>query len=287
LRGQAAYDAGRFAEAAELFDRAYALSGRPALLHNIYVARRDMGDVPGAVEALRRYLADDTTVSSEQRELLRNRLRAMEASLASHSTSGGGSATDTGGQATRSAPDAETGAAPAEARGGSAASSSDAAAEDASARGGSSTGAGSGSRSGGDLATVGWVMIGATVVPVAAAVVFGVMALDASAELDRECNRGPTGMDCPPTVDQDSIIGRFEVSRALGWVMVGTAVLTAGTGLALVLAGSGGGGDSAHEAAAGAPASRRARLREGRPSGLRVAATPLEGGAALLVGGRF
>src|SRR5688572_11227947 len=54
--GQVAYDTGRFAEASEQFDRAYALSQRPALLYNIFLARRENGDLELAVTALRRYL---------------------------------------------------------------------------------------------------------------------------------------------------------------------------------------------------------------------------------------
>ena len=54
--GKALLDSGRFAEAAEEFDKAYRLSGRPQLLYNLYVAHRDAGNTPKAVEALRAYL---------------------------------------------------------------------------------------------------------------------------------------------------------------------------------------------------------------------------------------
>src|SRR6185295_14451044 len=37
------YNHGRFSEAATEYEAAYSLSPRPALLHNIYLARRDMG----------------------------------------------------------------------------------------------------------------------------------------------------------------------------------------------------------------------------------------------------
>jgi len=98
-QGVAAYSAGRFADAATLFDRAYALAERPALLYNIYLSRRDMGDVDAAVVALRRYLTDDATVTAEQRLTLRNRLYAMEETL----TARGRTATESAGTTTASA----------------------------------------------------------------------------------------------------------------------------------------------------------------------------------------
>ncbi len=54
--GKALLDAGRFAEAAREFEEAYRLSGRPQLLYNLYVAHRDAGNTPKALEALRSYL---------------------------------------------------------------------------------------------------------------------------------------------------------------------------------------------------------------------------------------
>jgi tetratricopeptide (TPR) repeat protein len=55
--GKALLDAGRFAQAAEEFEAAYRLSGRPQLLYNLYVASRDAGQLDKAVESLRTYLA--------------------------------------------------------------------------------------------------------------------------------------------------------------------------------------------------------------------------------------
>jgi tetratricopeptide (TPR) repeat protein len=75
--GKTLYDAGRFREAAEEWEKAYALSKKDALLYNVYVARRDASDVPMAIDALRRYLAT-TAPTPEERINLQARLRAME-----------------------------------------------------------------------------------------------------------------------------------------------------------------------------------------------------------------
>ena len=79
--GQLYYSQARFAEAAAEFEAAYALHPHPLLLHNIYLARRDLGDVRAAVDALTRYLADATDLSAADRRLLEGRLAAMERQL--------------------------------------------------------------------------------------------------------------------------------------------------------------------------------------------------------------
>ena len=65
--GQLYYTQARFAEAAAEFEAAYAIHPHPLLLHNIYLARRDLGDVAGATEALRRYLEVATDLSAADR----------------------------------------------------------------------------------------------------------------------------------------------------------------------------------------------------------------------------
>lgn len=69
------YAAGRYEEALEYFEKAYALSKRPQLLYNIANAYERMGDYQAAADYLRRYLrspeADD--VSS-----VRERIRRLE-----------------------------------------------------------------------------------------------------------------------------------------------------------------------------------------------------------------
>lgn len=80
--GSGYYAEGRFADAAREFERAFELSGRPGLLHNIYLARRDLGDQRGAADALRRYLAEAADIQPETRALLGSRLEALERSIA-------------------------------------------------------------------------------------------------------------------------------------------------------------------------------------------------------------
>jgi tetratricopeptide (TPR) repeat protein len=53
--GRSFYEQGSFQQAAEEFEIAYRLSARPQLLYNVYVARRDAGNQPMAIDALRGY----------------------------------------------------------------------------------------------------------------------------------------------------------------------------------------------------------------------------------------
>lgn len=76
--GREHYDAGRFAEAAREFEIAHGLSGRDALLFNVYLAYRDAQDTPNAARALRAYLA---TSGAGDREHLSARLVALDAQL--------------------------------------------------------------------------------------------------------------------------------------------------------------------------------------------------------------
>lgn len=55
-RGWAAFRAGRYGEAAVLFERCFEVLGDPRLLWNLALARHRAGRRPGAVSALRRYL---------------------------------------------------------------------------------------------------------------------------------------------------------------------------------------------------------------------------------------
>jgi len=224
-RGAVLYRDGRFRDAAVAFERAYQLSGRPAMLRNLYLARRDSGDVVGAVDALRRYLADDTTISAEERTLLRARLRAMDQTLEEQGRGRPGAPTTDG-----SAAPARTGGAPVV----SATPADSEVATTPSPRA-SSEGASAVQSGASDLATLGGVTLGFAAVPILTGVVFGTLALDASAELDRACTLGPMANACPVQLDQDSIVGRFEAFRAATWVSVGLAVVTAGAGLAMLL----------------------------------------------------
>jgi tetratricopeptide (TPR) repeat protein len=75
--GKTLYEAGRFAEAAAEFEKAYALSKKEPLLYNIYVAYRDASDLPHAIDALRSYLAS-AQLEPDERVNLQARLQAME-----------------------------------------------------------------------------------------------------------------------------------------------------------------------------------------------------------------
>jgi tetratricopeptide (TPR) repeat protein len=75
--GKTLYEAGRFAEAAAEFEKAYALSKKEPLLYNIYVAYRDASDLPHAIEALRSFL-NSAKLEPDERVNLQARLRAME-----------------------------------------------------------------------------------------------------------------------------------------------------------------------------------------------------------------
>jgi tetratricopeptide (TPR) repeat protein len=78
--GRTFYDAGRFQQAAEEFEIAYKLSSRPQLLYNVYVARREAGGLPMAIDALRAYLAQ--VPDAPDRVNLEARLSSLEAQIA-------------------------------------------------------------------------------------------------------------------------------------------------------------------------------------------------------------
>ncbi len=78
--GQAHYESGAFVEAAREFEESFRLSGRTELLHNIYVAYRDAGELERAADALRRYLAGAQNIENEP--MLRQRLAALERRIA-------------------------------------------------------------------------------------------------------------------------------------------------------------------------------------------------------------
>jgi hypothetical protein len=80
LLGRSYHDRGEFAKAAAEFEQAYAASGRPALLYNLFVAYRDANDAKRAADALRRYLELEKDI--ENRPQLEAKLEAMEAALA-------------------------------------------------------------------------------------------------------------------------------------------------------------------------------------------------------------
>jgi tetratricopeptide (TPR) repeat protein len=75
--GTTLYDAGRFNEAAEEWQKAFDLSQRAELLYNVYVAYRDASSGDKAIEALRHYL-ELGEIEPTRRLQLEARLRAAE-----------------------------------------------------------------------------------------------------------------------------------------------------------------------------------------------------------------
>ena len=80
--GQAYYQNGQFAEAATEFEQAYQLSGRAALLYNVYLAHRDALHTRQSYEALRQYL--DEMPDPPDEDHLRARLQHLEDALAAN-----------------------------------------------------------------------------------------------------------------------------------------------------------------------------------------------------------
>jgi len=80
-QGQAHYERGEFAQAAEEFEEAYRLSHRARLLYNAYLAYRDMQELPGAARALSRFLEQTSDLTPEEREQLEARLTAMRRAM--------------------------------------------------------------------------------------------------------------------------------------------------------------------------------------------------------------
>ena len=81
------YERGDFEEAIREFQRAYDLSSRPQLLHNIYLAYRDLQDGANAAAFLRRYLEEAEDI--DNRALLERRLHELEASREDEAESSG------------------------------------------------------------------------------------------------------------------------------------------------------------------------------------------------------
>jgi tetratricopeptide (TPR) repeat protein len=77
--GRSFYEQGKFQQAAEEFEIAYRMSARPQLLYNIYVARRDAGGLPMAIDALRGYLGQ--VADAPDRVNLEARLSSLEAQV--------------------------------------------------------------------------------------------------------------------------------------------------------------------------------------------------------------
>jgi len=81
--GRRAFDEGRFSQALERFEEAYALSGRPELLYNVGLAADRLRDDARALEAFEGYLAateattEDSAQAADQRAQVESRVAAL------------------------------------------------------------------------------------------------------------------------------------------------------------------------------------------------------------------
>lgn len=78
-KSQAAYQEGRFQDAASLLEEAYTLDPNPTLLFNLARAREGTGDVAGTIEAYRRYLKADP--KAKDRPAIERRIANLKAQL--------------------------------------------------------------------------------------------------------------------------------------------------------------------------------------------------------------
>jgi tetratricopeptide (TPR) repeat protein len=92
--GQRHFERGELDDAAREFEEAYRLSGRPALLYNLYIVHRDAARPTEAAAALRRYLELQPDVPNRSRlEVVLRNLERGTVERSSERTSSGGSAT--------------------------------------------------------------------------------------------------------------------------------------------------------------------------------------------------
>ncbi|MFO0683362.1 MAG: hypothetical protein U0234_14990 [Sandaracinus sp.] len=198
--GQAHYDHGDFREAATEFESAYALSHRPELLFNVYVAARDAGDLVRAREALRGYL--DALPDADGAAALRSRLAVLDAQASGAADDGGETASE------------ETVASPP--------TPHDAAAASSGSSGGISFG----------RSPVGWIVGGVGAAAVVAAIVTGVLALQQQGALEGRCS--PDGT-CPAGFEQDRDLGNTLAVTTDVLGAVGAVGLAVGVTLLFVL----------------------------------------------------
>ena len=79
VQGDAAYAEGRYETALTLFQEAYALSERPALLYNLANVLERLGRTQEAIDHLRRF---EEHAAEAQREIIHRRMQALESRLA-------------------------------------------------------------------------------------------------------------------------------------------------------------------------------------------------------------
>lgn len=207
---QSHYELGHFAEAAAELEQAYALSPRPDLLYNLYVARRDAGQLAAAASALRQYLAEGEHI--ENAALLRHRLAALEAQLA-------GERASESEQATESAPEGSASVPPADASGAEEPSS-----EASGATIGAETVAARPLReSSRSPSPVGYAVLGVGAAMLVAGLVTGGLALDRYGALEATCG-GDHG--CPAGIEGAREEG-LALATSTDVLLVGGGVITA------------------------------------------------------------
>lgn len=208
--GQLYYSQARFAEAAREFEAAYATHPHPLLLHNLYLARRDEGNVPAAVDALTRYLATATDLSAADRRLLEGRLATMQRQRPATTPE------------TPDTPPVDPVVGDPEPGGGDDAivaptdEASDEVASDTT------------DTSGGIGLVPGAVTLGIGGAALIGAAIAGGIALSVQSDRDAQCNLA--GGACPASLDQNDYASRFGAARDAGWglFIVGAATATLG-----------------------------------------------------------
>lgn len=194
--GEAHYESGHFVEAAREFEEAYRLSNRVPLLHNVYVAYRDAGDIERAADALRRYLELAENLDNET--VLRQRLAALERLIAERR------AREADGDTAQ--PDAEPEATAPAAR--------------------PATSAG-----GGGPSPVGFIVAGVGAAALIAGAVTGGLALGANDELASTC---PDRV-CPPGYDFESTASSGSALALTTDVLLPVGAVALATGVVLIL----------------------------------------------------
>jgi tetratricopeptide (TPR) repeat protein len=229
--GRAYYDSGRFADAAGEFEQAYQLSGRAALLYNLYVSYRDGGQPREAADRLRRYLAEAENV--ENRSQLEARLASLERMLESR---GGDEATEP--EPSEAPPDEAPPdeASPDEATGQESTSTAPPPTEPSDG-------------GGGGMWTPGWIIAGGGAALMVAGIVTGVLALDAQTQLREEFGCRDDGA-CMPGFEDTASNGALLAGLTDGFLIGGGVIAASGVVLALVLS-DGGDSDTAVSASCG------------------------------------
>jgi hypothetical protein len=239
------YSQARFAEAAAEFEAAYAALPHPTLLHNIYLARRDMGDLAGATEALTRYLADATDLTANDRRLLEARLAAMRRQLAQMHPTDEPPAHDTEPATTEQGhPEENTSEQDTPA--------GDLDAPEITAAPDPAPGDDGGTHGGIGLVP-GVIVLGVGVATIIAGAIAAGLAEGVRGERDSMCTLTRSGGTCPSSLDQLAYASRFATDRDAAWglFIAGGAVAIAGAVLLAVGAGEPSGAPSVSAACDG------------------------------------